>query len=264
MTNNANITYSITIGERRGMINETDIILSAYDKNLSKKELGKLVCTKGLLPDLNWSSTIVLVTRFFSKRYMNPYYKYKPALFMQDLGWVSGRDQSLLYFVFTSLVEEPLYNFITEQLHLNHSGMDTVNKQDVMKFLERDISSKGLSFNEKTVDRVANGVFASLKDFGWLVEGEGLPHKTMKVERHYLTDKLLLALTYFLRKNKSNDFDVVHHKLWALFGLNGYDIIKRLIKMPEFYLVQTSGSLVQLSAVIKNEAELIQKINEKY
>lgn len=253
-------TYSVLLGERRALINETDAILSVYDEALEKKQLGKLVCTKGVLPDLNWSSTITLVTRFFYKRYMNEYYQYKPASLMKDFGWMGSRHQEMLYFVFTALVEEPLYNFVTKNMYLNHSGMDVIDKADIKSFLEMEISEKGLEYKDSVVYRLSNGLLASLKEFGLLVEDEDLPAKALKVQRPYLTDELLLVLVYFLRKNKGDDYKVIHHRLWALFGLTSQDVVSRLKRRPDMYLYQSSGSLVKLSQVITDDREFINAV----
>ena len=257
--------YTTSLVERRGLIEHTDRILLAYDKTLNKKELAKKVCEKGYLAEMNWSTCSEVVMRFFAKRYMNEDFIYTPAEF-----FISGEsegashkiiDKNLMYFVFTALVELPLFDFVSKYFYISSQHIDVIDKYDVDYFLKHEMANRQLDFTDKKIARMSSGIMMTLKEFGLLTPIEKSSHKPMRINRPYLSDQLMLQLIYFFKKNAFSDYHVVHNRVWYLFGLNGLDIIKRLNKRPDAYIVQSAGSVVQLSRPIQDDNEFLNMLS---
>lgn len=123
------------------------------------------------------------------------------------------------------------------------------------------MSGRELSFTDAKVVRMANGILSTLKEFGLLIPIEDKPHRTMRINRPYLNDQLMLQIIYFLKKNAVSDYDVVHNRIWYLFGMNGLDVIKRLNKRPDAYIIQSAGSIVKLSRPIKDDIEFLSMLS---
>lgn len=257
-------TYSILLGERRGLVSQTDALMAIYEKDISKEALGVKACKEGILPNMSWTSTVSLVTRFFAKRYMGGEFSYKPADLFKDLSIKSHRDTVMLYLVFTALVEQPLYDFVTKNYYLDDSKMDIFDKSDVVAFLTNELDSKELVYPVKVVDTLAGGIVATLRHFNVAIETEYGSKHAVKIERPYLGGNVFIALIYFLRKNYGNDHDVVNHKLWKIFDMSSLDVIKRLAKHQDVYITQNAGSLVKISQVEKGDQAIIDVINASY
>ena len=257
--------YTAALAERRALIKETNSILMAYERNIDKKELAKKVCKEGCLGDKNWSSAFQIVTRFFAKRYMSEDYSYTPAEFFssaeEDRTAYKVADKDLMYFVFTALVEAPLFDFVSKFFYITSQQIDVIDRSDVVNFLQYEMSGRELSFTDAKVVRMANGILSTLKEFGLLIPIEDKPHKTMRINRPYLNDRLMLQIIYFLKKNAVSDYDVVHNRIWYLFGMNGLDVIKRLNKRPDAYIIQSAGSIVKLSRPIKDDIEFLSMLS---
>ncbi|MED6317661.1 MAG: BrxA family protein [Pseudomonadota bacterium] len=253
--------YSTGLSERRAMIEEVNSILHVFDNKLTSHQLADLVCKTGVLGQMSWSTAKGLVTRFFAKRFMGSEYTYSPAEFMKWSGSKQLHDRSMMYFVFTALNEEPLFDFVTQCLYLNHSGMDVFDKHDVNYFLQHEIANRKLNHSDQKIERMAAGIFSSLHEFGFLYPTDKGTKRAMELRRPYLSDNLIFQIIYFFKKNNINDYDIIHHRVWGLFGVNGYDIIKRLAKRPDVYLIQSAGSIIRLSQVAQTEDDFWAALN---
>lgn len=253
--------YTTSLAERRALIKQTDSILMAYDKTLSKKELAKKVCTEGYLAESNWISGMEVVTRFFAKRYMGESFTYTPAEFLSNTEEkntsykVSNRH--LMYFIFTAMVELPLFDFVSKYFYITSQKIDVIDKHDVAYFLQHEMSNRQIDYTDARVSRMVRGIMSTLKEFDLLIPVDEGANRSMRINRPYLNDQLMLQMIYFLKKNAVSDYEIVHNRMWYLFGLNGLDIIKRLNKRPDAYIVQSAGSIVQLSRPIKDDSEFL-------
>lgn len=254
------IVYSTNLTGRRAMINHTNAILTAYEPSLDKKDLVKVVCEGGYLSDMSWSTASEIVTRYFAKRYMSDDFSYSPAQFMspleQEVTGYKVADRDIMFFIFTALIEMPLFDFVSKYFYTPGLG-DVIDKHDLIYFLMHEIADKQASCTDIQVERMADGIWVTLKDFGFLVETDEGSKKSMRINRPYLSDQLMLQIIYFLKKNNVSDYNAIHNKIWYLFGHNGPEIITKLRKRPDMYIIQSAGSIVDLCRVEKDDKKFL-------
>ena len=245
--------YNTGLSETRAMIKETDKILQVFNKSLSDNELATLVCKSGTLGDRTWSTARNLVTRFFAKRFMNPEFSYSPAEFMQWDNEYKVHERVMMYFIFTALNEEPLFDFVMKCFYLDNSSMDVFDKEDVIDFIRYEVNIREIDHSENKIQRMGAGIFAALGEFGFLHCTDKGTRRAKALCRPHLSDQVIIQLIHFFKKNGISDFDIIHHRVWRLFNSNGYDILQRLAKLPDVYLLESACSLIKIARAAKSD-----------
>lgn len=264
------LDYTSGLSERRAIIDQTLSILSAYERNITKDDLAKKVCKFSFLNETSWTTAQSIVKRFFAKRYMDGY-SYAPAEFLSNefierTGYKTSNSQ-MIFYTFTALSEEALYQFVTNYLFSEWFEKDVLTRDDIEWAISKHIESSGLICPPKRLRLISGGATGTLKEFGILrqYDDNGINIlNSFTVHRPILNNLMLMELIYIFKKNGMSDHSVIHNKAWALFGLDGNDIINKLRGLSGYYIIQAAGSAVSLSRVIKDDGDFLDALGNYY
>lgn len=161
----------------------------------------------------------------------------------------------LLYYEFS---QDPLVYYLTSEfLHPQfHEGALTVQKEDIIQFLENSMSEYSAieSWSENTKLSVAEHYLAAVKNFG-LMEG----NTTKEFKYVYSPDELVLYVLYSLFEQDVTTADaVINHTDWKLLLLTPDDVQDRIQDVsPSYVQYEKRGSVERLEPKYESLMECI-------
>jgi hypothetical protein len=247
--------YNSNLLKGTGLIQETLVLLEAYDPKESSLDFQKRVVSTGILSKSTDNRVIDIVRNVFADRYLG--YEIEVPVFLKDMrdNYVSIDVITQLFYLYTCRANPILGDFVREiYFPLASKSFVKLKSTDPKDFI-RDALSDGripTSWSPSTISKVSEHMIASLIDFNLIERNKTiLPYRIIDLSANYLLHELHFR--------GFSDNDIWKHKDWELFDLNPSEVI-RTIERISFYgsfIFQFSGEILKLSWNYKTMEEFI-------
>ena len=253
--------YTTQLQAGLGLVDETKLLLSLYQKDLSANQLYEKALDSGLFPMVSARRLRNIVVECFAPRYI----KSNTAEYLKLLATcVSSSAMNQLFLIYTARANEILQDFIQEIYWERYSGgRDAITTDDAKDFVVHAVreSKTQKPWSDSTIKRVSSYLIGCCADYGLLSAGRG-SKRTIKLMR--IQESTVLYLAYKLHFEGLGDNAVINHKTWALFGLDGFDVreeLKRLAKNG-WLIVQSACDVTRIGWQFKTMEEVIDVITQ--
>lgn len=249
--------YDTNLAMGLGLIEETKVLLDAWEPPMGAEQLYQSVREAGELSQVSARRLRNIVVRCFSKRYLAD--GGRPAEILKSLmPWLTSTQMSQLLFLYTCRTNPVLADFVRDVYWANHESAAThITRAQAEAFIQRAID------DNKTPSRWADG---QVKRMGRYLTGcctdFGLLGQRSKLGRPILSYRIEPAvaayLAYDLHFNGVGDNAVLDHDDWKLFGLSRDDVLQeaKQLALKDLLIVQAAGNVVQISWKHKNMEEV--------
>jgi len=163
-----------------------------------------------------------------------------------------------VYYWITARNERLLYDFVCDELLLRNQRQEqTVTTDSVVAWLKSRLTVCGKTWSEAVTIRVAQGILATLRDFGIL---EGAAKK--RVAPVYIPIESFAYIAFAIWKEGTTGSSLVNHNDWALF-LFSPSVVERIsLEADRHGLLryQAAGGIVRIDFPFYNFEEMADAI----
>lgn len=253
--------YTTQLQAGLGLVEETKLLLSLYEKGLPATQLCERALGSGLFPMVSARRLRNIVVECFAPRYIKTHAadSLKPLLTALPSSAISQ-----LFLVYTAGANEILQDFIRNVYWERYSsGCDSITTEDAKEFVT-DAVREGKTqrpWSDSTIKRVSAYLLGCCADYGLVSSRRGARRRIQPVR---IQESTALYLAYKLHFDGLGDNAVINHKSWALFGLNSVDVreeLKRLAKNG-WIIVQAAGDVTRIGWKLKTMGEAIDVITQ--
>jgi len=251
--------YTTQLQAGLGLIDETRLLLSMYDKELSINQLFEKALDSGLFPMVSARRLRNIIVECFAPRYIKSNVAENLKALAEHLP-SSGMNQ--LFLVYTAQANSILQDFIQEIYWERYSGgRDTIGIDDAKDFVihaVREGKTKN-PWSDSTIKRVSSYLIGCCADYGLLSSGRSSKRTIQPVR---IQESTALYLAYKLHLEGLGDNAIISHKAWNLFGLDVIDVreeLKRLAKNG-WLIVQSAGDVTRIGWQLKTMEDVIDVI----
>ncbi len=259
--NSSKAPYTTQLQAGLGLVDETKLLLSLYQGNVSTNQLYEGALSSGLFPIVSARRLRNIVVECFAPRYI----KTNAAVYLKPLAArLSSSALNQLFLIYTASANEILQDFIQEIYWKRYSsGRDSMTTDDAKDFVVHAVREGKTQkpWSDSTIKRVSSYLIGCCADYGLLSAGRGSKRTIQPVR---IQESTVLYLAYMLHFDGLGDNAVINHKSWALFGLDGSDVreeLKRLAKNG-WLIVQSAGDVTRIGWQFKTMEEVIDVITQ--
>jgi len=157
-----------------------------------------------------------------------------------------------VYYWITARSEPVIYDFVVDRLFFMKIGQ-VILINDVEKWLRNRLRSQGISWSDSVILRVAQGMLATLRDFGIL---EGRVKK--RLTPYYISVEAFSYIAFCLYRLGNTGAHLIKHRDWGLFLLDPQGIEKLFLTAHQMkYLsFDVAGSIYRIEFIAKNCEEM--------
>jgi len=253
--------YTTQLQAGLGLIDETKLLLSLYEPDMSIPQLNDVALNSGQFPMVSARRLRNVISECFAPRYI----KTNAAEYLKALaGQLPSPAMNQLFLLYTAQANEILQDFIQEIYWDRYSGgRDTVSADDAKDFVVHAVreGKTHKPWSDSTIQRVSSYLIGCCADYGLLSSGRSARRAIQPVR---IQESTALFLAYKLHFDGLGDNAVINHKTWALFGLNSSDVreeLKRLAKNG-WFIVQSAGDVTRVGWQLKTMEEVIDVITQ--
>lgn len=248
--------YNSNLLKGTGLIQETLVLLEAYDPDESSLAFQKRVVASGILSKSTDNRVIDIVRNVFSDRYIG--YEIEVPIFLRDMrdNYVTIDVITQLFYLYTCRANPILGDFVREvYFPLSSKSFSKLKSTDPKDFI-RDALSDGRipnNWSDSTISKVSEHIIASLIDFNLIEKNKTiLPFRIIDLSANYLLHELHFR--------GFTDNEIWQHKDWELFDLNPTDVVKTIERISFYgsFIFQFSGEILKLSWNYKSMEEFIE------
>lgn len=253
--------YTTQLQAGLGLVEETRLLLSLYEKNLTSSQLYEKALSSGFFPQVSARRLRNIVVECFFPRYI----KTESAQYLKRL--VPNLQSSTinqLFLLHTAFANEILLDFIREVYWERYSGgFDAISTDDAKNFVLHAVRD-GMTqktWSDTTIKRVSSYLLGCCADYGLLSSRRGSKRHIQPVRIQEIT---ALYLAYDLHFKGLGDNAVISHAAWSLFGLESADVreeLKRLAKNG-WIIVQSAGDVTRISWQFKTMEEVVNVVTQ--
>jgi hypothetical protein len=203
-----------------------------------------------------------MITVGFAPRYLRE--ENAPASLLQQIkARLPRKDFEQLLFLYTCRTHAILADFVRDIYWPAYTaGKEKLSNIESRAFVTAAIreGKTTIAWSEIMVRRVASNLTGCCADFGLLEQGT---KSVRKIQPYRIEPATVAVLAYDLHFAGQGDNSVIHHRDWALFGLEPPDVLdefKRLA-LRNWLIVQTAGGVVRIGWQSKTLEELIDVIS---
>jgi len=254
--------YTTQLQAGLGLVDETKLLLSLYEKDLSTNQLYEKALDSGLFPMVSARRLRNIVVECFAPRYI----KTGGAEYLKRLAaHLSSSAINQLFLIYTATANEILQDFIQEVYWDRYSGgRDSISTDDAKDFVGHAVREGKTQkpWSDSTIKRVSSYLVGCCADYGLLSQGRG---STRTIQPVRIEQSTALYLAHLLHFSELGDNAVISHRAWRLFGLEPYDVREELKRMAKsgVLIVQSAGDVTRISWQLKTMEEVIDVIIER-
>lgn len=163
-----------------------------------------------------------------------------------------------IYYWVTARSERIIYDFVQDELW---QKMNSVNRSitvaDAAIWLRNKLKESELTWSKAVVERMAQGILATLRDFGIL---QGAVKK--RISSPYLPLESFAYLAFLLFTLGNSGSKLANHPDWRIFLLT-HDAVEELFfaaHQRKFLIYEVAGNLIRISFFAKNVEEMANAI----
>ena len=250
--------YTPQLNAGLGIVPETSRLLEIWEPSMSAPDLLRLALASGAFPAVSARRLKNIVTEAFGPRFLID--GARPAKFLKEVqGRISAADFSHLLFIHTCRANPVLADFVRDVYWVRYSaGQDTVLKDDAHAFVARGVADGRTKsrWSDTTILRVSRYVMGACADFGLVGAMRGAGRVILPFR---ITPTVASYLAHDLHFSGLGDNTVVHHRDWALFGLQPEDTVAELkrLAMKGQFILQSAGAVTHIAWKLKSMEELV-------
>lgn len=251
--------YTTQLQAGLGLIEETKLLLTLYESEMSASELYDAALASGMFPMVSARRLRNIVVECFAPRYI----KSGAAVYLKPLSaQLPSSVCNQLFLIYTAGANTILHDFIKEVYWDRYSGgRDTISADDARDFVSHAVREGKTQkpWADSTIKRVSSYLIGACADYGLLSANRSSTRSIQPVRIDQLTT---LYLAYKLHFDGLGDNSVINHPDWKLFGLDDSDVrneLKRLA-LNGWVIVQSAGEVTHISWHLNNMEEVIDVI----
>lgn len=251
MRYNTNLTAQFAQGA--SLINETLVLLPAYQEGMTRRQFSKYVIDNGLMPSCTDRRITNVVEEVFFKRFVERNSALPKWLTTIREGGLLLEEFRQILMVYCARDMALYYNFIIDVLNvLRQQGCDTMDKSSTVEYLVRLQDEGKIDWRETVHKKVSSSLNTALKNFDQ-VSSKG------KILDSRPSDFTFLYFLHELHFAGLSDPAIVNDTDWQLFNLTKEDVISRImdLNIKGGYIAQRSGDLITISWNHKTMEEFI-------
>lgn len=253
--------YTTQLSAGLGLVDETRLLLSLYQKDFSANQLYERALDSGMFPMVSARRLRNIVVECFSPRYIRT----NAAIYLKPLAAnLSSTAIIQLFLIHTAIANQILLDFVLDIYWGRYSGgRDSITIDDAKDFVVNAVR-EGMTqkpWSDITIKRQSSYLLGCCADYGLLSEGRGSRRAIQPVR---IQESTVLYLAYKLHFDGLGDNAVINHKAWELFGLDSSDVreeLKRLAKNG-WLIVQSAGDVTRIGWQFKSMQEVIDVITQ--
>ena len=239
--------YTTQLQAGLGLIEETRLLLSLWDKGMNATDLYRLALNSGTFPNVSARRLRNLVVEGFSPRYLGS--DGIPAAYLKCLAAsLSSAELSQLFFLYTCRANQILADFVRAVYWERYAAGGSVLSTDDARHFVRQATCSGRTekiWAESTIRRVSSYLMGCCADFGLLGQRSSAGRKmaTWRIET-----KVGGFLAHELHFQGLADNANLSHPDWQLFGLTPGDTreeFKRL-SLRGYFILQSAGEVTRI------------------
>jgi hypothetical protein len=249
--------YTTNLAMGLGQIEETKVLLDAWESPMNGTDLFDKVLKYGLLQNLSAHRIKNMVTRCFAPRYLAEGAQTAKHIKLIKDQFTSPEFSQVLFW-YTSLANTILFDFVIQVFWEKYaSGQNVVSRTDAEAFILRaiDDGKTPSRWSEGQVIRTARYLVGSCEDFGLLGERKASDRMILRFD---ILPKVFAFLAHDLHFNGLGDNAILSHENWQLFGLERDDVLEEMKKLSlkGLVIIQAAGDVVRVSWKYQNMEEL--------
>lgn len=241
--------YTVTrLIKSSGLLADVSLLLSAWDETKSIEDNFDAVLQRNLFGKAS-RKRVADILRVFRQRYLPEDGSDRAFRIFVGSPLPSEVTDPVIYY-YTALAEPALYDFVTDDLRaLYQRGERTVTIRQAQDFVTAAIragKTAGKWDSENTRSRVAQGLLATLRDFGLLSGAARSPERTLtQPHLHVLAFAYIL---FHLKRNEPSGEKLINHPHWRLFFLAPHEVEGKLAEADAEKLLtyQAAGSIIRV------------------
>jgi len=253
--------YTTQLQAGLGLIEETRVLLSIYEPEMTATELHETALAAGLFPGVSARRLRNIIVECFSPRYLLT----DSAQYLKHLSTALPAlvfNQFLL--IFTCQANQILLDFIREVYWKSYSsGRDTLSTDDAKDFVIQAIREGKTRqlWSDATIRRVASYLIGCCADYGLLSAGRT---SVRQIQTFRLQEQTLFFFSYWLHFLGRGDNSIINHEIWEIFGLEPADVREELKRISKkgWLIVQSAGEVTRISWRFKRLEEVVDVIIE--
>ena len=236
--------YSSRIIKASALIPDTKVLLSEWDLERSVSDNLERARRQNIFGKAS-RSRIEDILLIFRQRYFDEADVGAMLVTLVQAEAPSGWLDPLLYF-FAAQNDRTLRDLVVEVIYPRHRSGYTDLPLDVLVRAVRDWVVEGKTttrWKEQTIERVAQGAMATLRDFGVL---QGVAHK--QIAPIYLPAPSFALVALWLQKHQRSGDLVLHSDDWRLFFLPAEGVERFFVEAHQQHLLayHAAGSIVRI------------------
>lgn len=245
--------YTTQLSQGAGLINETLVLLSVYQRGMTERELLNYVRENDSLACKTELRLKKIVIDAFSPRFMRQNPNLPSWLKKCRERGLSLMDFKQLLMVYCAREHAVFFDAVTKYLNPARSeGREYFDKSTLVRFMNELVSSGAASWSEGLQIKNASYVRATMIDFDMISrKDEVLPYEP--------ADFTVLYLMYEAHLAGMSDMAIWEMEEWSLFNMSRSQVLERImsLSLKGAYMAQTSGELLNISWNYKTMEELI-------
>ncbi len=250
MTQRIEGKYTVTrVIKASALLPDTRTLFADWDESRSVKENLQTAASRNIFGK---SSRVRVndILKVFEARYLRTNGTAHAIHRLVDSPLPAEITDRVLYY-YTALAEPIIYDFVTEYLYdLYQRGRQVIAKEDALDFIHQAMvenRTSGLWDSMETQDRVAQGLLATLRDFG-ILSGQKRSAKPKSFAPVHLPVEAFVFIAFDMKKDGLSGDRLIHHPNWRLFLLRLSDVERLFLEAHQLnYLrYQAAGSLVRV------------------
>lgn len=237
--------YDTNLLKATGLVQETLVLLEAYQPTMQKEEFSKRVIANDLLGKATQSRVNDILNRSFYRRYVLAGEEVVAALKHLQSNHVGFEVLNQLFLVYTCRANSILADFI-QQIYWPKVAMSetTIRTSDPIEFIHQSMDNGHIetTWTDTTIVRVGRHISTCLNDFR-LIERN-------KTIRHFSpSDATINFLLHEGHFKGLADMQLLQMPDWAVLGLSTNDLIRRINQLAQrgHFIAQYSGELLTIS-----------------
>lgn len=240
-----NRKYDSNLLKGTGLIEETLVLLEAYEKGISKSDFYKKVFELDLLSKSTEARVKDIIKSVFERRYWSAGVDVISALKKMRAAYVSMEVFRQIFMIYTCRANPILHDFITQSYwNFWDKGYQVLTQEDYEKFIKDALIDGRIEkiWNDNTVYEVGKRINACLIDFKFIDGSKTIiPIRILEKTANYLVHELHFS--------GYSDNQILLHPDWKLFNLTKSAIVEILqrISWQGHFIVQYSGEILNIS-----------------
>lgn len=256
--------YTTQLGAGLGLIRETQLLLELWQAGMSGTDLYRAALASGHFATLSARRLHDMITVGFAPRYLRNGGAPAQLLKRVNAHFTRKEVEQLLY-LYTCRVHAILADFIREVYWTAYTaGKEKLRNEEARAFVTAAVrdGKTTMAWSDSMLRRVSSNLTGCCADFGLLDQGT---KSVRKILPYRIEPTTVAILAYDLHFAGHGDNSVIHHKEWALFGLEPADVLEELkrLALRNWLIVQTAGGVVRIGWQCKTMEELIDVLTQR-